>query len=115
MLSDRVSMMECEQPPRPKHLRLTRIARNMIENLLTQNPREMLIDPDDVTRRGVLFFLDECCWAMMKQRAAAEEAARYQEQRRYPYYGRGIPGHEYYASPPPHYYGYRHPNDDYDL
>jgi len=98
MLKERLRKYEDEIPRRPRHTRLTRVACNVIESLLTQNPRKLLIDPKDVARRGVIFFLDDSCWAWIKKEEAQRAYALELERRRYPYYGRGVPGHQYYAS-----------------
>ena len=98
MLKERLRKYEEEIPRRPRHIRLTRIARNVVESLLTQNPKKLLIDPGDVARRGVIFFLDDSCWAWIKKEEAQRAFALERERQRYKYYGRGVPGHQYYAS-----------------
>jgi len=98
MLKERLVKYEREVPRRTRHIHLTRIARNIVENLLTQNPQKLLVDPEDVARRGVIFFLDDSCWAWIKKEEAERAYAMEMERQRYRYYGRGVPGHQYYAS-----------------
>lgn len=82
MLDEHLALTETK-PHLQKRILLTRISRNLISNLLTQNPRELLLDPEDIPRRGALYFLDDACWAWMKKRAAASAISEEQRRNKY--------------------------------
>jgi hypothetical protein len=85
MLDDQLALTltQPKRPHRQKHILLTRISRNLISSLLTHNPNELLLDPEDLPRRGALFFLDDACWAWMKKRAAANAVSEEQRRNKY--------------------------------
>ena len=74
-----------------KHLRAVRQSLALLRSLLENNPRELVLEPEDFVRRSIMLYLDETCWGLLLRAAEQQEYAR---RAAYGGYGMAV-GYEY--------------------